>query len=252
MLQLALPDSMPAHVEVWRLDLDLYAPVADADWAILGGDEGVRALRFARIEDRMRYVSTRAALRRLLAFRLRRRPQDLRLFSSARGKPQLTQPCGADEPVEFNVSHAGAHALIAISHGGAVGVDIERCDPALDVPSLEQQVLSARERQMDARQQPGFFERWVAKEAVLKTVGVGLASHLLQLSVEKPQAIDDRRYHLHDVEPVWPLLGAWRLDAPTGYVAAVACVLPGTSQPLRRCGVGKPAAHDDLMLTARN
>lgn len=234
MQQLALPDSAPAHVHVWRLDLDLAAPVADADWAVLAEDEGARALRYAKAEDRVRYATTRAALRRLLASRMRRRPQDLRFFVDARGKPQHAQPCGADLRVEFNVSHAGSHALIAISDCGAVGVDIERCDPSLDVPSLELQVLSARERQMDAGRQPGFFERWVAKEAVLKAVGVGVADHLQRLSVEQPAAGDDCRYRLHDAEPAWPRLGAWRLDAPAGYAAAVACALHDEPRPFLR------------------
>lgn len=222
MLQVALPEVLRSHVEVWRLDLDLSAPVNEADRVILSKEEGERALRFARSEDRLRYVSTRAALRRLLAARLGRRPQDLRFMSGSRGKPRLAQPCGSDLRVEFNVSHAGAHGLIAISNRRAVGVDIERCDPAFDIAGLERQVLSPFERQMAAERQPGFFERWVVKEAVLKAIGAGVGSHLRQLSVEKPVADDECRYGLRHVEPGWPRLGAWRLDAPTGYVAAIA------------------------------
>lgn len=222
MQRLALPEAPAPHVEVWRLDLELGAPLAGADWAILNKEEGERALRFAGHADRVRYVSTRAALRRVLAARLGRRPQDLRFTVGARGKPRLAQACGSDVRLEFNVSHSGAHALIAISSRRAVGVDIELCDPAFDVAGVEHEVLSPFERRMNAGLQPGFFERWVVKEAVLKAIGAGVADHLRQLSVARPAAQDARRYGVHHAEPAWPPMGAWRLDAPAGYAAAIA------------------------------
>ncbi|WP_192804942.1 4'-phosphopantetheinyl transferase family protein [Noviherbaspirillum aerium] len=231
MLQVALPEVLRPHVEAWRLDPDLAAPVTDADWAVLGKDEKERALRFGRHEDRVRYVATRATLRRLLAARLGRRPQDLRFMNGFHGKPRLAQSCGSELRLEFNVSHAGAHGLIAISRRRAVGVDIERRIPAFDVASLEQQVLSPFERRTEAERQLEFFERWVVKEAVLKAIGTGVASHLQQLSVEKPLGHDERRYGLRHAVPEWPSMGAWRLDAPTGYAAAIAYELDEPREP---------------------
>lgn len=234
MQQLALPEVLLPYVAAWRLDLDLSAPLADADWAILNKDEGERAMRFARHEDRVRYVCTRAALRRLLAARLGRRPRDLRFLAGAHGKPRLAQACGADLRLEFNVSHSGAHALIAISSRRAVGVDIEHCDPALDIAGIEQQVLSPAERQMAAGLQPGFFERWVVKEAVLKAIGTGVADQLQQLSVARPAVSDERRYGLHHADPAWRLPGAWRVDAPAGYAAAIAYAIEEECRPHTR------------------
>ncbi|MGW8391844.1 4'-phosphopantetheinyl transferase family protein [Pseudoduganella sp. HUAS MS19] len=222
MRQVALPEALQAQVDAWLLDFDLAAPVADTDWSILARDEAERALRFARHEDRVRYVSTRATLRRLLSARLGRRPQDLRFLTSRQGKPRLAQPCGSDVRVEFNVSHAGAHGLVAISGGRAVGVDIERSDPSLDIASLEQQVLSPAERQQDGASRLDFLERWVVKEAVLKASGAGIGSHLQRLSVERPPAEGGGRYGLRYEEPLQPSLAAWRLDAPPGYMAAIA------------------------------
>ena len=68
---------------------------------------------------------------------------------------------------------------------GAVGVDIERCGRHSNVPSLELQIAFCRERQMDAGRQPGFFERWVAKEAGYPRRSVWAA--LQQLSWNSPQ-----------------------------------------------------------------
>jgi 4'-phosphopantetheinyl transferase len=223
MNRLALPEALSARAQVWRLDFDLAAAASAADRALLSEDERGRAMRFARPEDRLRYVATRAALRRLLGERLRCGPAQVRLLAGAWGKPGLAIRAAVGGWLDFNVSHAGAHALIALSDGGAVGVDIECRGPLADRHGLEQLVLSPQERRMEADQQLGFFERWVAKEAVLKAIGVGVGSDLQRLSVRAPGAEGGRRYRLDYAEPGWPRLGAWALDAPPGYAAAVAC-----------------------------
>lgn len=222
MRQVALPEALRPHVAVWLLDLDLRKAVPDAEWSVLRAEEVQRAQRFVRHADRVRFVATRAALRRLLAERLQRRPQDLRIVCGPHGKPRLAQACGSDSRLEFNVSHSGEHALVTISSRRAVGVDIEHCDPSVDVASLEQHVLSPWELRQDAARKLDFFERWVVKEALLKAGGIGLAGQMQQLSVDGPPTNEGRRYGVRCMEPLRPSLGAWALDAPKGYVAALA------------------------------
>lgn len=224
MQPLPVPEALAADVGVWRLDLDLAAPLADADRSVLDAAEGARALCFRRHEDRVRFVATRAALRRLLAARLRCAPRALRFATNPHGKPRLCPSGGwTGEPaIDFNVSHAGSFALIALSRRGAVGVDIERCSPDLDTAGLEPWLLSPLERQLEAGRRPDFFERWVVKEAVFKALGLGIAGRLQQLSVLTPGQDDGRRYGLRHARPEWPSVDAWRLDAPPGYAAALA------------------------------
>lgn len=228
MRRLRLPESIAADVEVWRVDLNLRSPVPEADWALLAGDEGERALRLHRHQDKVRFVRTRAALRRLLAGRLRCRPQDLRFATGPFGKPRLA--AGSDGGLDFNASHAGGFALIALAARGSVGVDIERRDPGLDGASLEPVVASPLERRLPAGQRPEFFERWVVKEAVLKAMGLGVAQHLQDVSVLAPPSTETRRYGLHCAAAGWPPLGAWRLPAPPGYASAIAWTARSISQ----------------------
>lgn len=215
---LQLPESVRANLEAWRLDLDLEAPVRETDWALLGGEESDRALRMRRHEDRVRFVRTRAALRRLLGARLHCKPQAVRLARGPHGKPRLAEVVGLD----FNISHAGRHALIALASRGHVGVDIERCNPELDTASLEPMVASPQEQHLAVAERPGFFDRWVAKEAVLKALGLGVAQHLQQVSVLPSVPADEGPIHFECSDPAWPPLGAWRLSAPPGYVCAIA------------------------------
>lgn len=222
MQPLQVPESLAADIGVWRLDLDLAAPLARADWEVLAEEEGARALRLRRHEDRVRFVATRAALRRLLADRLGCVPQALRFEAGPHGKPRLKDERAGEPVIDFNVSHAGGFALIALSRRGAVGVDIERCNPDLDTASLEPQVLSPLEQRLEASRRLDFFECWVVKEAVLKALGLGIAEHLKQLSVLKPGQDDGHRYGLRHACAEWPSVGAWRLKAPPGYAAALA------------------------------
>lgn len=221
-----LSDVLPEGIDVFRLKLELEAPLADADWALLGEDEGVHALRLRQHADRVRFVSTRAALRLLIGGRLRRRPQDLKFAVSRFGKPRLAGACSAEPDLHFNVSHAGEFALLAISESVPVGVDIERRDMALDVSVLLPQTLSALEWQLPPEQRVDFFECWTAKEAVLKALGLGVAEHLQQLSVLAPEpvAVTDGvcRYRLRHDAINWPTLVAQRLTSPAGYAASLA------------------------------
>lgn len=219
MRQLRLPESVPAGIEVWRIEFDPTARIADSDWSVLSEDEGVRALRLRRHEDRVRSVVVRAALRRLLGARLHLAPHVLRFVTSARGKPAL---CGATE-IEFNVSHAGSFALIALSVAGAVGVDIERCVP--DIAGTDEEILSLHVLSPIELERPadlGFFERWVAKESALKALGLGVAEHLQSLTVLSDGMDPERRYRLQHSRAEWPELQVWPLDAPNGYAAALA------------------------------
>jgi 4'-phosphopantetheinyl transferase len=216
-----LPESLPAGIEVHRLDLDL-EQVAPDIWRALTGQERARAERFLRAADRVRFAATRAAARRLLARRLDCEAADVPIALGAHGKPSLD--AGADAPL-FNVSHAGAHALIVLADAGAVqevGIDIERCRDDTDIDAVLPLAFTARERDevraaTDRRQ--AFYSRWVGKEALLKAIGVGVSEHLQCIGVH-PGA--NACFAIECAVPEWTNFEAMALAAPPGYAAALA------------------------------
>ncbi len=218
MQRLRLAEGAPEGLEVWRLTLDLNAPVADEDDRLLSRAEWQRAQRLHRHVDVVRAVATRAALRRLLSAHTGIAPDKLVFTHNAYGKPALEN---ADGPA-FNVSHSGHVALIALAPGGAVGVDIERCRPEAELAPLQGLVLSPSEQLDHARDgfAMPFMERWVVKEAVLKALGLGIADHLQALSVS-PSSEPPAGYCLEHSLPVSLPLQAWPLPVPSGYAAAL-------------------------------
>ncbi|WP_192819901.1 4'-phosphopantetheinyl transferase family protein [Janthinobacterium sp. HH01] len=219
-----MPDGTPDGAEVFGLRLDLDSPLSDTDWEVLSEDEGARALCYRQYADQVRFVRTRAALRRLLAERLECSAAGLRFVLNHYGKPGLLGACAADPVLHFNVSHAGDEALIALSRRGPIGVDIERRHPLFDTAALESQVLSPLELHASLPERPEFLDRWSAKEAALKALGVGVSQYLQQLSVLLPPAGD--HYRLQSEHRAWPRLAACRLPAPDGYAAALAWTQP--------------------------
>jgi 4'-phosphopantetheinyl transferase len=215
MRRLALPETVPYGIEVWLLTLNLHMPLSHRDLALLNDEERLQTLRFSRHEDRVRSVKTRAALRRLLSWRIGVAPDELRLVVNPYGKPSLF----GDSGIEFNVSHSGRFALIALSTTGQVGVDIECCDREVDTEGLIEFVFSPLEHRSGMQTTKAFFERWVAKESVLKALGLGISEYLQAVSVLPGKG--DAYVVAHE-RPDWARIKAWSIRVPRNYVAAVA------------------------------
>lgn len=212
---LALPQAVPAGVEVWLLTLNLQVPLHDSDLSILNDSERKHASSLHFHADRVRSVVTRATLRRLLAARTMMAPEALLLTANEYGKPGLQ----GNANIEFNVSHAGSFALIALSSHQRVGVDIEYVDRLIDVHSISQHVFSPLERQSAQMSQQAFMRHWVAKESALKALGFGISEHLQAVSI---LSSDNTDYQIVCDYPAWPRLKGWLIEVPADdYLAAL-------------------------------
>ncbi|MGV8712260.1 MAG: 4'-phosphopantetheinyl transferase family protein [Nitrosomonas sp.] len=213
--RLQLPDDIPGQIEAWQLKLDLRMPFQDADWILLSKSERDHVMRFHLHADQVRSVASRALLRKLLAEKTGMRPEALRFEINDYGKPALQD----HDRIEFNVSHSGDFAMIAISTSGSVGVDIERYDRRIDVKSLGEFVFTPAERKIPLKTTEAFINHWVMKESVLKALGVGIADHLQSISIVPT---DTEHCHIVHASPQWKSLRVWRIPAPHGYAAALA------------------------------
>lgn len=204
-------------VALWQLDLDLETPWQVGYLRELADDEGARALRYVRSADRLRFVATRLSLRRLLGEQLGCTPLDVGFIQREHGKPAL-----AGGGLEFNVSHTGGHALIAISETQSVGVDIEVVKPARDTAALADKIYAPAELAWLAAQGAAvgdFYTIWSCKEAVLKAWGCGIAGHMARLSAVPGK---DHRVALTFDDAPQPDTQAWLLPVPEGHTAALA------------------------------
>lgn len=179
-----LPHDGPSDVSLWRVDFAFDASLEDAAFAALSDAERARAGKFRRHEDALRFASVRVALREQLARCLGIAAHAVRFELDANHRPHLADSSAPD----FNVSHAGSHGLIAMSPKRRVGVDIEHRSDSFDWHSIAPLTLDASEAawigNLDVEEQrAAFYDAWVAKEALVKTTGVGITGGLQHLTV---------------------------------------------------------------------
>lgn len=149
--------------------------------AFLSPEERNASLRFRRAEDRLDYAASHALFRLLAAWRLGRAPEDAAVLDVRRtcagcGGTDHGKPSVGGVAVSMSRSH-GTVMAVAGPAGASLGADIERV-PAEVFAGFDDFALAPEERPgpdgpelTDA----GRIRLWVAKEAVLKAAGLGLA-----------------------------------------------------------------------------
>lgn len=214
------------EVHLWRATLD--QPPGCRRWllAMLSQEERMRAEDFYFVRDRERFIVRRGVLRSILGAYLRIPPAQLLFEYGYHGKPALQGQPGVT-PLQFNVSHAEGLGMYAVSRGRALGVDLERVRPILNLEQITARRFTPEEHAqliaLPPEQQPqGFFRCWTSKEAYVKARGEGLSIPLDRFMVavqpDQPMALlatsegpaETARWTLHEV-----------LVAPE-YVASVA------------------------------
>jgi 4'-phosphopantetheinyl transferase len=187
-----------APVDLWTISLATPSPTH------LSEDEVARANRFRFEEDRTRWTRARSSLRLILSRYAGDTPTNLCFVYGQHGKPALLQVSG----IEFNLSHAGDWAMIAVAESVAVGVDIERIRANLDMVPLLRRL---GETDLAGTTQE-LYRVWTRREAKSKAAG--------GLLFDKP----GENIFVADV------------SGPEGYAAAVALV--GCEPEIRYCGAG--------------
>jgi 4'-phosphopantetheinyl transferase len=187
-----------AEVDIWTVSLTTPAPEHLSD------DEVARAKRFKFEQDRIRWIRARSSLRLILSRYVNEHPGAIEFLYGPHGKPALPPVCD----VQFNLSHAGDYALVAVTDKVPVGVDIEHVRP-----NIEMAALLRRLGETDLpNSTEDLYQRWTRREARSKAAGGGL--------FDTPQ---------RDAYPI-------DINAPEGYAASVALI---GCEPVPRYCAGK-------------
>ncbi len=166
-------------IHLWGIELDGSSHCLERCTQWLDKEEQHRAGRLVREEDRRRYVLAHGGLRAVLSRYLGVGPGVVELCRDEIGKPFVTRKSRSQSLITFNMSHAQGRALIAVSMGQDVGVDLERIRLGVEVEKLSERYFAPSEHALimqltEEQRAPRFFRYWVAKEAVLKAQGIGL------------------------------------------------------------------------------
>lgn len=169
-------DPQKRQVHVWSWNLDSELPRGGEAEAVLSEEERARRQRFVSAELRRRFSAAHVGLRLALGRHLGLDPRGLSFDENEFGKPELKGNWRGD----FNLSHSGDRAVLAISDEDEVGIDLERMRPIehLDLAKryFHRNEVSAIAVPRDVEaQRRAFFLIWTLKEAVVKAIGCGLS-----------------------------------------------------------------------------
>jgi 4'-phosphopantetheinyl transferase len=203
--------------EVWWANR---ADYRDELTGLLDETERARFATYRRPADQERFAVGCALAKGAVARRLGTTPSVVKFDRSCsdcggtHGKPRVA---GA----ELSVSHSGDAILVAVADAPC-GADVEELADRRDVAALSRLVLGEGEQARDERE---FLRVWTRKEAVTKATGDGLRAPFSQVIVSgEPPKVSS-----------WPYPGPPEevtlldLDAPPGYLAALAVLGPVTT-----------------------
>jgi 4'-phosphopantetheinyl transferase len=167
------------EIHCWRFDLGRCrsrSKTALTGW--LSEDERQRAARYSAPVAGERFRCGRGLLRWVLAGYLDRPPGQLAFRYLGQGKPAL-----AEAKLQFNLSHSGDLAVLAVARDRPLGIDLERLDAEKRLLAIARRVFPAeRYRALEALEGElrvqGFYRDWTAMEARVKARGDGVFRQL--------------------------------------------------------------------------
>jgi 4'-phosphopantetheinyl transferase len=180
----------PQEVHIWIKNLSS-ATLGNAEtnlnqlFEMLDQDEKNRATRFHLPIHSERFIIAHASLRKILSLYLDNNPNTICFGQTAYKKPFIA----SENPQElhFNLSHSENMAVIAITMGTQVGIDIEAMqpNPPLSVAKryFKPDEYAALINAPTHDQSRLFYRLWSRKEAIIKANGKGMAALLGEFTV---------------------------------------------------------------------
>lgn len=225
----------PGEIHFWLIERDYSTDLAlPGSW--LSASERDRADRYKSPDRRDNFIYHRAMLRQILAEYAGLMPAEVPLTTSPAGKPLWNDDTTEARQLNFNLSHSGELAILGVTQGRTIGVDVECGDLKTDYDAVARQMFSAREMAIYENLLPGeradaALRAWTRKEAYLKAVGIGLNQPVAEIVVtfcveQAPQllALQDSADHASN----W-LLHSW---SPRPAYFAAAAVRRESDPPL--------------------
>ena len=200
----------------------------------LSQEERTRANGFSLPHLKERYIAGRGMVRGIVARYLGCPPAEIEFAYTAYGKPFLRDE--TKHGLRFNLSHSENQALLAVTRGRAIGVDIEQIRPDFATDEIAKRFFSEREWQAlralpTVERTAAFFRCWTRKEAFIKAIGEGLSFPLDAFAVslapgepavlrwlrDQPDAV--QRWSFRDITALPGFLAALAVEGEMSRVA---------------------------------
>lgn len=194
-------------VQIWVVDAScLSLP------NFLSAAERTRLNGFYFSKDKQIFYQSHNALRLILSYYLSKKPSEIKYELTSYGKPYLS-----NNRLQFNLSHTDTMAVIAVTEGADIGIDIENLNREVEFEDLAKRFFCETEYLKLVQAPPdekknAFFNCWTRKEAFIKAVGEGLSYPLNDFEVtmlsHEPVQINHIRENFNTAKQ-------WKCDSKT-------------------------------------
>jgi len=224
-------DLSSSTIDVWAATLDVADTDVDRYRATLDARELARVDRLRRDIDKHHYIVSHGILRAILGQYADVDPSALAFSYGPFGKPYIGE-AGPDR-IEFNMSDSGGMLLVGVTHGIAVGVDIERRREIEIMKFARRFFTEAEAAALESLPEPAreeaFFRTWTCKESYVKGWGYGIQRHVGKFEVRVGQERSGlvSSAFADDSPSRWSLVN---IDAIPGFAATVAVEKAGVDE----------------------
>ncbi|MCH5597740.1 4'-phosphopantetheinyl transferase family protein [Niabella ginsengisoli] len=177
-------DALKSEVHLYScniVDLDV---TSYCQWAT--DEERLKANRFRKEEDALRFLMGRAIAKFVLAKYLDLSISNISILPGDNKKPIASCTEKNIDFPHFNISHSGNRVVVAFANE-PIGVDIEEVKD-IGVADLAETVFSDNELNLFKESKHSlftFYKLWTGKEALLKALGLGLVDDLKEIDISK-------------------------------------------------------------------
>ena len=153
---------------------------------VLDKGEETRMERLSFPDDRRLFGAGHILVRKALSQYSEILPHEWRFVKEAHGKPGI-DPDLHSTPLSFSLAHTKGLAVVAVTKGVEIGVDVERTDRLVDAAGLSRRFFSPEETAAlwelsPERLRERFLLYWTLKESYIKALGLGLSLPLNSFS----------------------------------------------------------------------
>ena len=219
------PSLEDGQVHIWKIRLNFQTDCLNTQYT-LSTDEQNRAEKLISPEKRYRFISARAALRKILSIYTEQSPEKIQIKYFINGKPYLPH-IYSSPGLEFNISHSKDLMIAGFTTTGAVGVDLEYDQFIGSKHQILNNYFSENDQTAyidlgEEQKNSAFISAWTRKEAFGKATGSGLTSpdQLDHLQPGDNQLLPINHAEMVQQKPFWSLLFKPDMD----YTAALAII----------------------------
>ncbi len=178
-------------IHIWITDIEKVTDpyLMDVYRSILSDEEKERLERYRFEKDKNSFLISHAMVRSVLSNYIEIAPKDLQFKIDKNGKPEVCSEEGESLLLEYNLSHSGKYAVVAVTNEIVCGIDVEKIDAKRDFWDIAQNYFSSKEildlkSALEQDQAHRFFTYWTLKEAYIKAKGETIASSLNKVSFD--------------------------------------------------------------------